>query len=169
VTVALYGSVLTAALLNADSDHLTLNFSPATLAKAYVLVNVAGSSGYAYATDNASGSGTTFTSNVSVSMGTGDLYFGVVGNESNNQPALDSDTSNGSWDGSLGGQSGGTGGDGTKMSVAVEYKITTGHGTQTLNAATGANTDWALVAGLFAPLLVPSEPKAHNYPQLLAH
>lgn len=146
-TASLYGSVLTTALTS-GVDTVTLNFSPATIAKAWTGIKVTGANTTTYSTGNNSGSGATYTSNASASMASGDLFVGVVANESGTAPASDSDSTNGSWS-SLNTTSGGTGGDATKMGINLQWKVTTGSGTQTLDAATGASTDWALVYALY--------------------
>lgn len=161
-TAALFYSILTTAF--DGTETLTINFSPNTTAKAIMTSLYRGTASTNYSSDSATGSGTTYSSNASASMASGDLYVATVANESNTAPVTDSDTTNGSWIGDSQ-ISGGGGGDATKMSVAQQVKITTGVGSQTLNAATGANTDWALVAALFTIPAVAgkSPPFAHKH------
>ncbi len=148
-TASIYGSVLTSSLSTVLGSQIFVAFSPNTAAKGVLVYSVTGSSGAAYATDSASGSGATYSSNASASMAVGDSYIGAIANESNTAPALDSDTTNGTWSTSQTAVSNGSGGDATKMSLRVAVKIVTGAGTQTMDAATGASTDWALAAALF--------------------
>lgn len=162
VTVAIYGSVVVSALTSGVST-ITVNWSPNVAAKALALLVVTGSASTAYSTGANAGSGTTYTSNASSSMASGDLFVGIVGNETNTVPGADSDTTNGSWT-SATSQSAGSGGDATKMSQRTSWKVVTGAGTQTLDGSTGASTDWAVVYALYT---VPaaatfSPPFRHN-------
>jgi len=151
-TASLYAAPITTQLTHLV-DSVSITFSPATVAKAVSLLRVNGSATSSYGTDGASGSGATYSSNASATLAVGDIYVGVVANESNTAPAFDSDTTNGSWAGDQR-VSGGSGGDATKMAVNLSRKITTtAAGTQTLDAATGASTDWALAAAWYT---VPS-------------
>ena len=162
VTVAIYGSVLASALTSGIST-ITVNWSPNVTAKALHLLVVTGSASTAYSTGSNNGSGTTYTSNASASLASGDLIVAIIGNETNTVPGADSDTTNGSWSSGTS-QSAGSGGDATKMSERTSWKIVTGAGTQTYDGSTGANTDWAVAYGLYT---VPaaatfSPPFRHN-------
>lgn len=142
LTVAIYKSVLTTAL--STTDLITVNWSPNVTAKTIHTAKVTGANTTALSSGSNSGAGTTYTVGPSASMTSGQLIICLAGNESATAPAIDTDTTNGSWvdDSAGGGSSGGTGGDGTKMASMVAHKLVTGTGTQTWNGNTGANTDW---------------------------
>ena len=149
LTVAMYRSVLASALTSGVST-VTVNWSPNVVAKAVAVVKVTGADTTAYETGANDGSGTTYTVTTTASLAVNDVILGSAGNESGTNVSLDTDSTNGTWVGSIGGTtSGGSGGDATKVGGRNQYKIATGVGTQTYDAATGASTDWAAVYALF--------------------
>lgn len=167
LTVAIYGSALTTGWTTSTTT-VTVNWSPNVTAKVIQIHFVTGANTTAYATGTNSGSGSTYTSNATTSMASGDLVVVTVGNESNTGPAADTDTTNGSWSTNVN-SSGGSGGDGTKMAQRIHRKIVTGAGTQECNAATGASTDWAVAYALYTVPAAARVPHSTPYPQLLAH
>lgn len=146
-TAAIYMAKITVALTT--SDTVTVDFSPNTTAKCMYCMKVTGVNRTAYSTDSASGSGATFTGNASPSMTSGDVIFALAVNESTTTPTLDSDTTNGSWNAFPNQSSSGGGADASNVAFQGSWKVVTGAGAQTYNAATGASTDWAEVQALF--------------------
>lgn len=154
LTVAIFTTIA-----GASTPVPTINWSPNVTAKAYIVSAYRGTASSPYDGNAASGSGASYSVGPSTSLASGDLIVGVTANESATAPGTDSDTSNGSWSDPWGAQaSGGTGGDATKMSLRLEYKIVTGAGTQTFNGSTGASTDWAAAYVAFTLPAAPASP-----------
>jgi len=107
----------------------------ATLAKAWRVLIIRG------ATPTVLGFGTSLGNGGSVSAApsgytpaSGDIAIGAVAVESATAiTTADTDTTNGSWSSVLAASSAGSGGDGTKMSLGIQYKVVTAGGAQVWN------------------------------------
>jgi hypothetical protein len=141
-TLTIATSIATASM--STTDQITVNFSPATTAKAAHAYKVSGlTSGkvwdFSFGANAASNAAATAnpTQTTAASVAVGDITFGGVGAESSGAVTGDSDTTNGSWSSAVTTQSGGT------MLVTSQYKIqATAASTQTYNI-TLASSDHA--------------------------
>lgn len=157
------------------SSTFSLNWSPNVTAKAWRGVLIRGASPTIQNINSATGTGTTPTvtsgSSPIRAVQNGDIVIGAVAVESaTGLTADDTDTTNGSWSSGMDANSGGTGGDGTKMAVGVQNKIVSADGDQTYNP-TVTNTDRAIaILTLGVPVAAAERvPYFAPYTQLLAH
>jgi len=130
------------------SSTVVVNWSPNVTAKAWRPRLIRGASPTIQSFASATGTGTTPTvtsgSSPVRAVLNGDIVIGAVAVESATAVTTsDTDTTNGSWLADLAASSGGTGGDGTKMSSGSQTKIVTADGAQTYNV-TVTNTDRAI-------------------------
>lgn len=154
-TCAIYASVATTGLTSGSST-ITVNFSPATTAKAarYQAFSGVGALSTSVPAVSSSGSGATYDATALNPTLSGMLVVACAANESATAPAADSDTVGGAWNGTTQ-SSAGSGGDATKMAVRSAYKIVAAEAAQQFNGATGASTDWAAVAAAYHEPAIP--------------
>lgn len=137
-TLGMWTCNVTSAL---SSATLTLNFSPATVAKAAIVYKVVPQSGFTVAFDRV-GAGATSTTTTKTITASNVIHnrtiFGGVALESSAAITSDSDTTDGSWSTAYTQTSGGT------MEVSGQWKTVTGTGNQTFNISMAASTDGAI-------------------------
>jgi hypothetical protein len=129
-----FAKITTALIL---TDQITVNFSPATVAKAAVCYNLRPGIGYVLqstvvASGFGAGSGTGTPTITSSSIALGDCIIAALAVESNAAVTADADTTNGSWSAQAT-ATGNTGTVATSSRIATQSKIVTAAGTQTYN------------------------------------
>jgi len=132
-----YTKVTTAMI---TTDQITVNFSPATTAKAAVVYKLhpnfsikkirmpASGTGGTFGAGSATGTPTITTSSISA----GNIFVGALAVESNAAVTADADTSNGAWT-TQHTATGSTGTAATSSRIAAQGKVVTGTATQTYN------------------------------------
>lgn len=147
-TCAIYASKVTTTLASGSST-ITLNLSPTTVAKAVAYQAFSWVNTTTGTPVSSSGTGTTYTSTATASLAVGTLLLAACANESVTPPGADADSTGGTWVQSTQ-NSGGSGGDATKMALRWAYKVITAAGAQTFDGSTGVSTDWAAVAAMYS-------------------
>lgn len=136
--IGIYTSTLTNGL--ATTDTLTINWTTTAVpVKCWVLYEFSESTGYANSgvTNLAATTTPTITSG---SITNGNIIVGVTTAEGDDQWTRDSDTTNGSW--TMGADNcGNQAAAGSNQCIIVQYKKTTGGGTQTYNPTSAATVD----------------------------
>lgn len=125
------------------STLIQIGFQQAVPVKAYTFLEVSSDVGSVqYNTGGqTTGSGTTQTITTSAAVSTGELVFGVLGQEGNGTRTQDSDTLNGSWSTA---QSAGAGTTTAGIEIISQYKILTAGGAQTYNPTASPIGDWCM-------------------------
>ena len=161
--VAVWTSTLTHGLVRQDTMTVTYGGVNAT-GKAWAFWEFTNATAYANSGNGGAGTGTT-PSITTGSITSPNIVVGVLASEGDSTVTGTSDATNGTWKSGIA-SDGGSGGAGS-ITVATQYKATTGTGTQTYNPTLGASQDNVLAwVELTVPGAFTLSPKIPNIPTI---